>query len=559
MKLFRYVLIIIVGQLFLFGCMPETTPKKRAKAIDFSVTDTTTEEGCSSEQYITFDDNSKYSCTSACSTNYHIATSTELTNFKTTNEDNDAVLKLLNASKGLCIDDASSLRPSGEVYVSSDFCACLNKKSDIINDCDSVCAAKTSTTVPTLYGSVTLGSLVANNSKFGSLYNWCNAQLDSDATTPQCTLSASDGTNSIDNIPVTINKSSNTFSADISSLAYNTTYIVKIVETKAGTNAASTEFQVRRVKQESNSGTVGALKISPISQYTCLTYGGTTDTSGIITRTSYAKVFYYYPANETPAPIPAAGGTNQSTVVCHDEISNGATDNSLYPRLEMIPAQFTLWDKTEPRFVKTNNIMAINSTIQARLLEEYSVSYTVDLFTLISYPNRPSISTSSSTSTASSIAQGYMMVPFINSTTTKAYCPKAEHFNGTDALFKVLKDYTSETEGIYLGEKEAELVQEGTSYKTIYGTMFTTESILTKYGFYVQNGLKVKASSDSLHNKTIYYYWPANDNMDPLQQGDRRLYTVRYYDQLNGNSPSGVTNSVRPSDKRIGCVPTTSE
>lgn len=556
---------LLITSLILSSCVGSSTGK-RAKSIDFSVVDgsTTTDSGCGTSQYVSFSnltatsESFSYKCSSSCDTSYHVSTTSELNNFKETYTQ-EKVSTIISGSKGLCIADSSALRPTGEVYVSSDFCSCLNGKSDIINDCDSYCASVTTTTAPMLKVNTTLGSAIAGNTKLGSLYNWCSAQLDGDTSTPQCTLTAWDGTNTIDNIPVTISKSTNTFTADISQLSYNTTYVVKLVESKTGSNAASTEFQIRRVKQSSSTDTtVGSLKITPVSQYTCLTYGGTTDSNGVITRTTYARVFYYFPANETPAPIPGAGGTNQNTVVCHDEISNPGNDNALYPRLELVPSHFTLWDKTEPRFVKTNNVMAINNTVQTRLYDEYGVTSTIDLFTLISYPNRPNVTTGSTTSSQVNVAQGYMMVPFINSTTSKAYCPTTTEYNSNQSIFRILKDYMGDTEGLYLGEKEAELVQDGTSYKTIYGTMFVTETILKNYGFYIQNGIKVKASADLLHNKTIYYYWPVNNNMDPLLQGDRRLFTVRYYDQLNGNTPSGVSNSVRPSDKRIGCVPKTS-
>jgi hypothetical protein len=553
--LLNYFFIFI----FAIGCVGQGTTGTRSKSIDFSVKTTTTTKGCGTSQYITFsDDYLSYSCGASCETGFHIATATEIQQWNidaaNATNDNPDVKSAQTNSKGICIDDSKSLRPSGEVFVSADFCSCLNGKSDIINDCDSYCASVTSTTTPMLYGNVTLGSLVANNSSFGNLYNWCNAQLASDATSPQCTLTAWDGTNTIENIPVTIGKNANTFKADISSLSYNTTYIVKFIESKSGSNAVSTEFQIRRVKQSTSSETTtGTLKISPISQYSCITYGGSVDTSGNVTRTSHARVFYYFPANETPAPIPQTNVTGQSTIVCHDEISNPGTDNALYPRLELIPSHITMWDKTEPRFVKTNNVMAINATIQNRLLEEYSIAQTVDIFSLINYPNRPGVGTTTSTA----IAQGLIMVPFINTTTSKAYCPTSTQYTSNQPLFRVLKDYMGDTEGLYLGEKEAELVQEGTSFKTVYGTMFVNETVLINYGFYVQNGVKIKANTDNLHNKTIYYYWPVNDTMDPLQQGDRKLFTVRYSDQLNGNSPTGLSTSVRPSDKRIGCIPKT--
>jgi hypothetical protein len=559
----RYLFIyVFVGTIVLLsqGCIQGGGSSRRGIIKDFTVTTTAPNTGCGTSQYVEFSTDLKsYSCSAACPTSTHIATTTEVNNFKTTNTD-PTILSILEGSLNLCVLDSSAARPSGEVYVSTDFCSCLNGKADIINDCDTYCANIATSTTPLLHVNTTLGSSIANNTKLGSLFNWCNIQLDGDVGTPQCTLTATDGTNTVDGIPVTISKAGNSFTADISGLSYNTTYVVTLVESKTGSNATSTDFQIRRVRPPTNVETaVGAIKITPVSQYTCLNYGGTVDANGTITRTSYVKAFYYFPANESPAPIPPPGGTSQSQTVCHDEISNPGADNSLYPRLELIPSAFTLWDKTEARFVKVNNVMTISTTILNRLYDEYSVTLpSLDLFSPLNYLNRPSTISSSSSSNSSSIVEGFMMVPFINNTTNKAFCPTTVDFLGTDPKMKILKDYIGDTEGLYLGEKEPVSIQDPSSgYKTVYGTMFVTENILSNYGFYLTNGLKVKATKDSLHNKTIYYYWPVNSSMDPLQQGDRSLFTVRYYDQLNGNTPTGVPTTIRTSDKRIGCIPKT--
>jgi hypothetical protein len=146
------------------------------------------------------------------------------------------------------------------------------------------------------------------------------------------------------------------------------------------------------------------------------------------------------------------------------------------------------------------------------------------------------------------------MVPFSDKT-GKSFCPTQTEFNGADPLFNLLKEYMDDTEGLYLAEKEAETIQDNNAYKTIYGTMFVTESIIKKYGFYFENSLKIKATQSSMNTKTINYYWPVNDTMDPLVQGDRKLFTIRSPDTLNGNVPTGQSTSVRTTDKRIGCVP----
>ena len=542
--------LILVG-----GCISDPgVSKKRGLVKDFSITDTSV--GCGTQYLIASQPDT---CTTACGisvvdgTKTHIATSTELAAAKTAAS--ATLLAKINASAGVCIDDAVVVsRPTNQIDIKSDFCSCINGKSDLISDCSSFCAATTSTTAPTLYLNTIIGTDIALNTKLENLYNWCTVQLDGDTTPPQCFLTATDGTNTISNIPVTIASGSNTLSANIQQLALDKTYIVKIVEGKTGSNATSKSFQLRRQTQPTtDTSLLGALKITPINQYTCMTYGGTVTATGSIMRTSYARVFYYFASNETPPPIPAAGGSNQSQVVCHDEQLHPGNDSAEYPRLEMIPQLFTMWDKADPRFVNENNTgLTINKTITARLLSEYNATVNnIDLFKLINYPNRP---TTTSTSSAN-ISLGYMMIPFIDTKTGNTFCPTQTEFNGTDPLFNILKDYMDSTEGLYLAEKEAETIQDGTNYKTIYGTMFITESVVKKYGFYIENGVKIKANQSSMNTKTIYYYWPTNDTMDPLLQGNRKLFTVRSPDSLNGNVPTGQATSTRTSDKRIGCVP----
>ena len=211
-----------------------------------------------------------------------------------------------------------------------------------------------------------------------------------------------------------------------------------------------------------------------------------------------------------------------------------------------------MWDKTDSRFVKpTNSVMAINSTIQTRLYNEYNVTANIDIFTLISYPNRP---TTTQTSTAN-ISLGYIMSPFIDKSGI-TFCPTQADFNAANQpLYNILKDYMDDTEGIYLAEKQAETIQSGNSFNTVYGTMFITESILKKYGFYIENGLKIKADQSAMNTKTIYYYWPASTTADPLTQGTRKLFTVRTPSTLNGNVPTGQSTNLQTTDKRIGCVP----
>lgn len=137
-------------------------------------------------------------------------------------------------------------RPTNQIEFKNSFCSCKNGKSDIINDCDAFCATKPVTSNAVLYVDTILGPDITLNSKLGNLYNWCNVMLNGDDISPQCTLTATDGTNVISGIPISISPWSNSFSAHIDTLPLNKTFILKLVESKTGSNAQSKEIQLRR-------------------------------------------------------------------------------------------------------------------------------------------------------------------------------------------------------------------------------------------------------------------------------------------------------------------------
>ncbi len=528
--------------------------KSRGLVKDFSK-NSTNKNGCG-EKYLIY--KTPDTCTTSCLTGTHLATTEELSEVKTqlVADGNSALLTIVNGSANICVDDVTvEARPTNAIDIKSDFCSCINGKSDIINDCAAFCALKPVSDQPTLYVNTIIGTDIALNTKFGNLYNWCSVQLTNDDTSPQCVLNATDGTNVV-NLSVNLTPGSNSFSSNINALAKDRTWILKLVESKTGSNAQSKEFQVRRKTQPATDTEItGALKVTPISQYTCMTYGGKVDSVGKIIRTTFARIFYYFAANETPPPIPPAGGSSQSLVVCHDEQLHPGDDSAVYPRLELIPNGLAMWDKTDTRFVaKAANAgkLTINKILEDRLADEYKITgASISLFTLISYPNRP---TTTATSTAN-IPLGYMMVPFTNAETGKTYCPTATDFNGDQPLLTLLGEYMDDTEGLFLGEKEAETVSDNGTYKTLYGTMFVRESTLKDYGFYIENGLKIKADATAMHTKTIYYYWPTSTTADPLTQGNRKLFTVRTYNTLSGNVPTGQATNEPTTDKRIGCIP----
>ena len=188
--------------------------------------------------------------------------------------------------------------------------------------------------------------------------------------------------------------------------------------------------------------------------------------------------------------------------------------------------------------------------LETRLASEFNITgATLNLFRPLPYFSRPN-------STAT-VTLGYMMVPFRDDTSEKTYCPTSVHFNGNQPLLNLLGEYMGDTEGIYFAEKEGETILDNGQAKTIYGTMLARQTTLLRSGFYVQNGLKIKATANTMDNKTIHFYWPESTTADPLTQGSRKLFTVRTVDTLYGNVPSGQATYEPTTDKRIGCIPKT--
>jgi hypothetical protein len=300
---------------------------------------------------------------------------------------------------------------------------------------------------------------------------------------------------------------------------------------------------------------LGALKVAPISQYTCLSFGTVVNPAGQVFRDTFVRQIFYFAANENPPPLPPLAAGTVATMVCHDEVLHPGNDSMMYPRLELVPQHFSMWDKSDQRFAAdSTGKLKIHSIIEQRLLNEFNITATgVNLFTLTTLPNRPTqVATGSTAAPTGAIPTGFRMIAFVDPLSGKTMCPtRTDFLTTTDPTFMILKDYVDTTEALYLGEKEAEII----GGAAVYGTMMVTEGILKKYSFYIENGMKIKADQAALNSKTIYYYWPVNSTMDPLLQGTRKLFTVRSSDTLNGQQSSVVAPAA--SDKRVGCVPTT--
>lgn len=438
----------------------------------------------------------------------------------------------------------SAKRATNDISFKSDSCSCLNGKSDSIYDCNDFCANKPITSKPTLYLSAILGSEVLKNPKIKNIYDWCTILLDSDQTAPQCSLIAWDGTDTIE-IPVKIAKSKNDVMVDITPLKTNKTYIIKIVETKAGSDAFTKEVQIKRVDQKKPEPDLKVIRKTPISQYTCLDYEGEIDSNGNIYKTAFTRSYYYFPREETPAPIPSSLAGQPSPTVCHDDELHPGNDSVLYPRLELTNSIFTLWQKEDFAFYLDGKDLKIHQRINKRLDEEYNIpTFNTKIFFPFNYfsgpGNTPNI-------------QGYVLVPFVDPHSGRSMCPTESDLNySNEPLFNILRNYIGETEGLYIASGEVQVI----GHKTTYSTMLISESNLKDIAFTISAG--IKEQTNDWHRGRIYFYWPRIPGMDPLEQAERKLFTIKsLYEipELSQNNPMGENGMGMTTDSRIACIP----
>lgn len=494
-------------------------------------------------------------CLESCDTGTHIGDQTEMDQLNSdidaaqlSQEGKDFAKSMIEAAAGVCFKDVIT-RPSGEVFVNRDFCSCLDGKPDIINNCDAFCAGKTDST-PILFGSVTLGPSISLNEELKDLNGWCKNELTGSLqTAPACVMEVWDGS-TFQNININTSSGSNSFTANIANLPLNKTFVAKLKETSSG--AVSNEFQIRRIEPDDggNNDTSTPLKIMPVSKYTCINRTGT---CGAIQDPDEIylcgfREYYYFASNSNPLPMPPGS----RFLLCHDT-QFGLDDSPLFPRLELIPQHFSVWSQSDIRFADQDQDGSpdINKLIQDRLVSEFNIQQSINIFGLFQWPNRPNVDGGSGNVNPN---VGFYMQPWIDGTTGRGFCPNQTNYNSNEPIFKILKEVVGvDTEGIYLAVKQPDAndsQQQGT------GLQIIRENLLKKIWFYYENGQHFVPDEVTATQKTIMYYWPP-DPVDPyVRKSTQKIYIVRAPEEIgSGGTTSGLQTVVRPPDKRFGCVP----
>ena len=559
------------------GCLPGflTDDGRTSSGVfieDFTLTETQSGGECGENDSRNFADvfidDTFTTCLDECGDNQHIASEEEInelisdinTSQGLTKEEENQIKEVIDSSNGVCVDDIT--RPDNAINISS-FCGCLGNEPIIQNNCASYCSGKNTGEDELLFVDVILDPEIESNPLYGSLKNWCGVEIGDGKTNPSCNLELTDNNGSSISLPIENFLSSKSFSVDMKTLGSGVTYIAKIVETTSGSDSST--FQVRRLIEDTSVDFTGPLAVHHVSQYTCMTRSGTSDGINFSWLNALRLHYYFSPNNPPPSLPPVTNGQ----VYCHDINIYGLTDSPLYERLEHIPHHFSVWNYRDTRFVDTdgNGKEDINDILKQRLLDEYNITKEVQIFGTLKWPNVIPVSDSggSTDSTGDNPILGYYMIPWVNSTTGKGFCPTQEHYNGTDPMFRVMKDYIGiDTEGIFLAEREAlsMLDAEGNTIIAPTDVLVIREKLLKKIWFYYENNQHLEPDAFAAENKTVMFYWPPDINDPYVRKSTQRIYTVRSSENIgsgDANGSSDLQTSIRPPDKRFGCVPSLGE
>lgn len=484
----------------------------------------------------------------------------DLPGFDLPPEDEQTVRDTIEANRDFCL---GVKRPTGKIAINEGFCACRDGIPDILGDCAAFCAGKDPKPEATLYGEATLEASVIFDDDLPDLHSWCTANIDDGRAAPSCVLRAKSANRELD-ITITTFSGSNKFEANISTLPFDETFVYRLVEKGSGSNAQTKAKQLRRIQPEdpNNAFIETPLRIQSVNQYDCFAVVPKIDQNdpGTIFSEAILEQHYYFPSNEAPPPL--APDTN--TIFCHDIQQHPADDSAIFPRLNLIPGHFAIWDKTDLRFFDTNSNgkRDINDILELKIQEEYDQTFTYDIFFNLPLPLVPDVQDSSGSSQPLSSNTGFYMRPFTNFRTGETFCPTREHYNSNDPTFRVMKEIIGvDTEAIYLALREPESIpsSDGTT-TTVTSFIAIREAVLKQIWFYFDNGQHLEHNDVTATRHPIRFYWPPNFDAPFQKNADQKLYTIGTSEEVQSGGTvfddgSQISSQIPAPDKRFGCIP----
>lgn len=489
--------------------------------------------------------------------------------------------------------DANGIkREANSILVKPDFCACQNGEQVIYGNCAATCASKTAVE-PTFFGSVNVTEGVSLG-YFGDLDGWCNKadfSLEVPIGTaideaPSCSLvfeKASTG----ETVKTTVTVTGNDFKAVLPDLDEEVTYRAYLQFEGTGENnisglVPSSKIQLKLLPDPGAPILTTPLQVALINRYTCIkaAYVAGPNSSVIYNDQALKQYYFYAPSYDEPTPIPS--GT--VGFYCHDiqdTVNYPLPDRVTYPRLDLAPGAFTVWNRKDSRFFDlygnesgstSDDNMDIYNLIINKLGDlGVTISGGVgslsasNLFARFNGAGDP-VQVDSDDAGLGNEYFGYYMQPQINTTTKLSFCPGTAEYNGTNPFFNVLGDIFNqiETEGLYMGQQVPDLVltdQNGNAQQNVcWPFVYLTETELKRVWFYLENGIATPADENTVQTKKVYFYWPLTpENGNPLvKQGDQKIFELKLPSEIASACGAAVTEDITvlpPHDKKIGCIP----
>lgn len=463
-------------------------------------------------------------------------------------------------------------RPDGAITL-EEVCACENGEPISINKslCSSTCSSKNS--VGRQLFIEASASAAITLSDLQNIQGWCSIELidpntnEPVAVNPSCALEVKTSDNETLN-PLEVTISGSTIIVDLTQLSItDKTLRLKLIELTSGASS----FNYIQTKLDINSSqfpNTGILGIVPITQYTCMSLTTSSDqNTGQLFFDDASRQYFFYNPEIAPDPVPS-GVVN---FYCHDIFSEGVVDRG-GDRLEQTPGAFSLWNRWDTRFFDSNadSVMDVHNIIQENVENQgATLSSTPNIFFEFQWSGLPQFVQADGEVTVNSTSpsnqsMGYYMTPWVNQNTFKAFCPKQADYYGDNLLFKAMREIVGvDTEALYIAKKEGL----GCTYTLI------RENLAKKIWFYKENNVPIEPNADTIVGKKVQFYWPADTSSPFIKKSHQSTFTIRSIEDLQndpqcngGSSLSSATNSgvnstsnYPPHDKRIGCVPATSD
>lgn len=462
-------------------------------------------------------------------------------------------------------------RPDGAIFFKNDFCACNNGKSVIISSttCINFCSTKQTQGVDLLYFNFTIGDeLLAMG--LNSVSDWCTTPIGT-STNPQCYLTVKSEAGDEPVITFDVPAGKNSFTANLSALSPDKTYILTLTEDN--TKAKSNSIQLRKPSAGPGTIPLGPLIVQPVSRYTCIN-------RKILQDDNNGDVFYEYAVRlhfnfiEKFRPEPVPNGV--SDVFCHDVATHGQRDSSAFPRLEETPGAYALWSWDDIRFfdIDVSGKRDVNEII-AKKAADYGAPFAAvpNLFFELKMSSGPTINQVGNTASTVQALGFYMSYLNDVAAGNVAYCPKQAHYNSGDKALKAIGDVIqADTEGVYLGKRQTETyLNENDEVECLpQDIIVVREADVLRAWFYLHPTSKIPTqptTPSSLRNNTIKFYYPFDFTSPYVKKSYQKEYTVITPDQVGqgtcsddtGGTPTpdnaSIPTTYTPHDRRFGCVP----